>query len=53
MGHLITYNIRSDVDGRLKEATKTACNFWNYYVEPKQNIVLNVETRFWMTWSAP
>lgn len=39
---LITYKIVSDVDGKLKAAARTACNFWNRFIEPRQNIVIRL-----------
>ena len=42
MSNLITYKIVSDVDGRLKAAARTACNFWNRFVDPKTSIVIRL-----------
>lgn len=39
---LITYKIVSDLDGKLKAAARTACNFWNRFVQPRQNIVIRL-----------
>jgi hypothetical protein len=44
MAQLITYKIVADVDGRLKAAARTACNFWNHFVEPRQSIVVRMGT---------
>jgi hypothetical protein len=42
--NLITYKIVSDVDGRLKAAARTACNFWNRFVVPSSSIVIRLGT---------
>jgi hypothetical protein len=42
MSTLITYKIVSDVNGRLKEAARTACNFWNRFVQPQSSIVIRL-----------
>ncbi len=39
---LITYKIVSDVDGKLKSAARTACNFWNRFVIPDYSIVIRL-----------
>lgn len=39
---LVTYKITSDVDGRLKTAGRTACNFWNSFVRPGTDIVIRL-----------
>jgi hypothetical protein len=44
MANLITYKIVADVDGRLKAAARTACNFWNRFVEPASSIVIRLGT---------
>lgn len=44
MTNVITYKIVSDVDGKLKAAARTACNFWNRYVYPKSSIVIRLGT---------
>lgn len=44
MAKLITYKIVADVDGRLKTAARTACNFWNRFVEPSKDIVIRLGT---------
>lgn len=41
---LITYKIASDVDGKLKEAARIACNFWNGYVAPPGPTVIRLES---------
>ena len=44
----ITYKIISDIDGKLKKGARTSCNFWNRFVEPKENIVIRLGTfRSW------
>jgi len=42
--NLITYKIVSDMDDRLKEAARTACNFWNRFVLPAYSIVIRLGT---------
>ena len=42
--NFITYKIRSDMDGRLKKGARTACNFWNRFVQPKYSIVIRLGT---------
>jgi len=44
MATLITYKIVSDVNGRLKSAARTACNFWNRFVQPNTSIVIRLGT---------
>lgn len=39
---LITYKIVSDVEGKLKKAARTACNFWNRFVIPNSSIVIRL-----------
>jgi hypothetical protein len=39
---MITYKIVADRDGKLKTACITACNFWNGFVRPKNNIVIRL-----------
>lgn len=41
---LITYKIVTDVDGKLKQAGRTACNFWNRFVIPIYSIVIRLGT---------
>ena len=41
---LITYKIVQDVDGRLKEAARTACNFWNRFIQPAFSVVVRLGT---------
>ncbi|QDU55537.1 DNA/RNA non-specific endonuclease [Aeoliella mucimassa] len=41
---LITYHVVDDMDGKLDQAARTACNFWNRFVEPKQSIVIRLGT---------
>ncbi len=40
---LITYKIVTDVDGKLKRAARTACNFWNRFVIPNSSIVIRLD----------
>ncbi|WP_051284263.1 leishmanolysin-related zinc metalloendopeptidase [Desulforegula conservatrix] len=42
MTTLVTYKIEADNSGRLKTAGKTACNFWNRFVSPRQSIVIRL-----------
>ena len=39
---LITYKIVTDVDGKIKQAARIACNFWNRYVLPAYSIVIRL-----------
>jgi hypothetical protein len=39
---LITYKIASDLGDRLEQGARTACNFWNRYLQPKQSIVIRL-----------
>ncbi len=39
---LVTYKITSDIDGKLKTAGRTACNFWNSFVQPGTDIVMRL-----------
>lgn len=41
--NLITYNIVGDMDDRLKQAARTACNFWNRFVQPGYSIVIRLD----------
>jgi DNA/RNA endonuclease G (NUC1) len=42
--NIITYHIVSDLDDRLKHAARTACNFWNHFLEPGFSVVIRLET---------
>ncbi|MBL8683576.1 MAG: hypothetical protein JNK05_30680 [Myxococcales bacterium] len=42
--NLITYYVEKDLYDKLKLAAKTACNFWNKFVQPKQSIVIQLST---------
>jgi hypothetical protein len=42
MSALITYKIVSDERGKVKKAARTACNFWNKFVEPRKSIVIRL-----------
>ncbi len=42
--NFITYKIISDMDERLKRGSRTACNFWNRFVQPKHSIVIRLGT---------
>lgn len=39
---LITYRIVSDIEGTLQRGARSACNFWNRFVEPKQSVVIRL-----------
>jgi len=39
---LVTYKIVSDVDGKLKQCARTACNFWNRFIIPQSSIVVRL-----------
>ena len=39
---LITYKITSDMSDKLKRGARTACNFWNYFVQPRKTIVIRL-----------
>lgn len=39
---MITYKIASDMDGKLQDGARTACNFWNRFIEPKTSIVIRL-----------
>ncbi len=39
---LITYKLTSDMEGKLQQGARTACNFWNRFVEPKYSIVIRL-----------
>ncbi len=46
--NFVTYKITSDMDGKLKEGARSACNFWNKFIEPRENIVVRLGTfRSW------
>lgn len=42
--NLITYKITSDLGDKLKNGARTACNFWNRFVQPKYSIVIRLGT---------
>lgn len=42
--NFITYNIISDSGNKLKKGARTACNFWNRFVQPKDSIVIRLGT---------
>lgn len=44
VNNLVTYKIVSDVGGRLKAATRIACNFWNNFLVPSFSVVVRVGT---------
>lgn len=48
MSTIITYKIVSDREGKLRDAAKLACGFWNKYVIPSSSIIirLGIFTRF-------
>ena len=39
---LITYKITSDLDGKLKQAARIACNFWNRFIIPTYSVVIRL-----------
>jgi len=39
---LITYKITSDLEGKLKQAARVACNFWNRFIIPSNSIVIRL-----------
>ncbi|MBN2321936.1 MAG: DNA/RNA non-specific endonuclease [Acidobacteria bacterium] len=39
---LITYKIVSDMGGKLKQGARTACNFWNRFVQPKHSTIIRL-----------
>jgi DNA/RNA endonuclease G (NUC1) len=41
--NFITYKIVNDMDGRLKDAARIACNFWNRFIEPQMPIVIRLD----------
>lgn len=41
---LITYKIVADLDGKLKQSARTACNFWNRFIVPSYSIVIRLGT---------
>ncbi len=42
--NLITYKITTDMGDMLKIGARTACNFWNRFVQPKYSIVIRLGT---------
>jgi hypothetical protein len=42
--NLITYKIANDVGGKLKRGARIACNFWNRFIVPCDNIVMRLGT---------
>ena len=42
--NFITYKITSDMEGKLKKGARTACNFWNRFVQPKYSLVIRLGT---------
>lgn len=38
----ITYQIDSDIAGKLKNGARLACNFWNHFIQPETNIVIRL-----------
>jgi hypothetical protein len=40
---LITYKIITDIDGKLKQAARIACNFWNRFIVPNASIVIRLD----------
>lgn len=41
---LITYKIVTDLDGKLKQAARIACNFWNRFIIPSYSVVIRLGT---------
>lgn len=39
---LITYKIIDDMEDQLKAGARTACNFWNRFVQPRDSIVIRL-----------
>ncbi|MBL0714566.1 MAG: hypothetical protein JJV98_12785 [Desulfosarcina sp.] len=39
---LITYKIVTDLDGKLKQAARVACSFWNRFVLPSYSVVIRL-----------
>ena len=39
---LITYKIVTDLDGKLKQASRVACDFWNRFVIPSYSIIIRL-----------
>lgn len=46
MEGMVTYKIESDLDGKLKEAARIACDFWNRFLIPNGNYVIRLGTFF-------
>ena len=42
LSRLITYKTVSDIDGRLKASARTACNFWNRFLQPRASVVVRI-----------
>ncbi|MBT5527327.1 MAG: DNA/RNA endonuclease [Rhodospirillaceae bacterium] len=42
--NFITYNVTADMGDRLKKGARTACSFWNRFVQPKYAIVIRLGT---------
>jgi len=42
--NFVTYKIIDDLGGRLKQGARTACNFWNRFLQPKYSIVIRLGT---------
>ncbi len=42
VAEVITYDIVSDKDNKLKTTTKIACNFWNRFIIPKASIIIRL-----------
>ena len=40
--NFVTYKIVSDLDGKLKTAARTSCNFWNRFIAPRFPIVIRL-----------
>ena len=44
MTTFITYKMNDSAEGKLKKATRTACGFWNRFIEPSLPIVVRMGT---------
>ncbi len=42
--NFVTYKITTDMGNKLKLGARTACNFWNRFVQPKYSIVIRLGT---------
>jgi DNA/RNA endonuclease G (NUC1) len=42
--NFITYNVIADIGDKLTKGARTACNFWNRFLQPKYSIVIRLGT---------